>query len=124
MIFNSYTTDQGIYAPHVHEGKHSVEEPSTNTFESSQKFFTVDKSKRMFHAHGKVQELVDPGDYVVMHIGSSHNIGAVKSFVMISNQADLLPVCSENPVSDVVNSLPNKPPMKDADENVAIRSIS
>ena len=115
---NSYTTDRGIETPH--EGKHSVEEPSTNSSESSQELFAVGKPKSTFHGQGKVQELVGPGDYAVMYIGSSHNIGGVKSFV--SNQADLLPVCSENPVSDAVNSLPNEPPMKDADENVTIVS--
>ena len=115
---NSYTTDRGIETPN--EGKHCVEEPSSNHSDSSQELFAVDNPKKMLNGHDKVQELVDPGNFAVMHIGSSHNIGSVKSFV--SNQPDSLPVCSENPVSNVTNSFPNEPPMKDTDENVTVLS--
>lgn len=118
----SYTVDQrSIETPN--ERKHSPEQSATSSSESSEELFTIDrpnKNLKESHSHGKMQELMQPGEYSVMHIGSSHNIGGVKSFV--SNQADPLSVCSENPTSVTVNSSSNKSLIKYTDEFVGLAS--
>ena len=116
---HQYTIDRSFEGPNETRG--SIEQPPTNSSMSSDELFSIDtKNKDLLSSHccTKEQELVDPNDYSVLHIGSSHNMGGVKRFV--SNQAGLLPVCLENVVSDTVNSPSDKVPLKDTTDKHAL----
>lgn len=81
----------------------------SNSSEISEELFPIDRANKTALpscAQGKTVELKEPNDYSVMHIGSNHNIGNVKSF--FSNQAD-----SEAPASDTVDS---SSPIKDTND--------
>ena len=113
-----YTIDRSFEGPSEAQG--SIEHPPTDNSMSSEELFSIDrKNNELLSSHccTKEQELVDPNDYSVLHIGSSHNnMGGVKRFV--SHQADLLPVCLEN--ADTVNNSSDEVPLKDANEHALV----
>ena len=107
---HQYTIDRSCKGPNETEG--SIEPPPTNNSLSSEELFSIDRKNMDLIASQsctKEQELVDPNDYAVLHIGSS--MGGVKTFV--SNQAGVLPVCFENGVGDTANNPSDKGPLKD-----------
>ena len=102
---SSYMIDRSIET--TNKDRRSV----SNSSEISEELFPIDranKTARPSHAQGKTVELKEPNDYSVMHIGSNHNIGNVKSF--FSNQTD-----SEAPANDTVYS---SSPIKDTNDVV------
>ena len=108
---HQYTVDRSCEGPNENQG--SIEPPPTDSSPSSEELFSIDrKNMDLVSSHcTKEQELVDPNDYPVLHIGSGHNMGGVKTFVSI--QAGPLPMCFENGVSDTANNPSDKGPLKD-----------